>query len=754
MTRETVYAAGGTVQASGGIYIERAADRLLLDLCRRNSFCYVLTSRQVGKSSLMVRTAERLIETGCRAVILDLTTIGVATTADAWYRSILLEVTSQLGLTIDIPSWWTAQSAFSVTHRFTLFFQHVTNVIKSQVVIFVDEIDSTLTLTFTDDFFAAVRALHNARAMQQDLARLSFVLLGVATPSQLVHDPTRTPFNLGERVELTDFSAVEARPLTDGLNLNPEDAATLLHTVLEWTGGHPYLTLRTFRSLNAAPIAVVSKPAIEERIRDLFFGQDAQADTNLQFVREMLTVRAGTDARSVLETYHKVWSGGDLPDQERDPVVSWLKLSGIVKPVDGRLRVRNRIYREAFGAEWVRKSLPVAAGQPEVAYAVGGTVQAARGAYVERRADARLLYCCRNGKPAHILAPRQMGKSSLVVRTAETLSQEGFSPVVIDLSQFGMELSAERWHLAVAQAIADQLVLSVDITRWWNDDSTTHTVGNRFVSFLTDVVMNQVRDRVVIFIDEIDVTLQLPFRAEFFGALRSLYRARATAPQLERLNVILLGFGRPEDFVGDPALSPFTTSESIELTDYTLEEANTLASGLDLPFDLASDVLRVVIEQTGGHPYLTSKTFASLQRLPLREWTVEAVTDRVLSLFVGGDEEMDPHIRLVASALVADTQRETAPVLLESLLKVWTGEALDSDAGVTPQLKTLGVVKAIGGRLVFRNRVYEDVFNPDWIFDKLNIPSSAAALSVPWYRTKLLLYGLVCGVVLVYFLLR
>ncbi len=82
MAKSVVYIAGGTVQAGGGTYIPRQADDELLRLCRDRSFVYVLTSRQMGKSSLMMRTAEQLVPEGVRVVIIDLTQIGTQLTAD------------------------------------------------------------------------------------------------------------------------------------------------------------------------------------------------------------------------------------------------------------------------------------------------------------------------------------------------------------------------------------------------------------------------------------------------------------------------------------------------------------------------------------------------------------------------------------------------------------------------------------------------------------------------------------------------
>src|SRR5207248_4877531 len=108
---------------------------------------------------------------------------------------------------------------------FVHFFKDVVlREVDAPIVIFVDEIDTTLSLAFTDDFFAAIRSCYDARARSAAFGRLSFVLIGVATPGDLIHDPRRTPFNIGQRVEMTDFSLAEAAPLAEGLGLPPDQA--------------------------------------------------------------------------------------------------------------------------------------------------------------------------------------------------------------------------------------------------------------------------------------------------------------------------------------------------------------------------------------------------------------------------------------------------------------------------------------------------------------------------------------------------
>ena len=70
------YVVGGTLPSRAPCYIQRRADLDLYEGLREGSFCYVLTSRQMGKSSLMIRTAARLREEGTNVVLMDLTAVG------------------------------------------------------------------------------------------------------------------------------------------------------------------------------------------------------------------------------------------------------------------------------------------------------------------------------------------------------------------------------------------------------------------------------------------------------------------------------------------------------------------------------------------------------------------------------------------------------------------------------------------------------------------------------------------------------
>jgi hypothetical protein len=145
MADPTLYTVGGTVQAGGGLYIPRQADETLLQLCRERVFAYVLTPRQMGKSSLMVRTAERLQKEDVRTAIVDLQVLGANATAEQWYLGFLVELEEKLDLDTDVIRWWQSHGHLGIAQRLTQFFSQVLLVdVTEPVVIFVDEIDSTL----------------------------------------------------------------------------------------------------------------------------------------------------------------------------------------------------------------------------------------------------------------------------------------------------------------------------------------------------------------------------------------------------------------------------------------------------------------------------------------------------------------------------------------------------------------------------------------------------------------------------------
>ncbi len=355
------YVIGGTLRTDARSYVRRRGDDVLYAALRQGRFCYLLTSRQMGKSSLMVRTAQRLRESGSAVVVLDLTAVGQNLSVEQWYEGLIGLMGQQLDLEYELEEYWFAHERLAPLQRWRrTLLTFLLPRLRQPLVIFVDEIDAVRSLAFsTDEFFAAIREFYNQRTTNPDLARLTFCLLGVATPSDLIRDTRTTPFNIGERIKLRDFTEAEAAPLMYGLTQHTNDLQlghALLKRVLHWTGGHPYLTQRLCQAVAQARATKIAD--VDRLNEELFLSPRArERDDNLLFVRERL-LRSEADLVSLLELYDKVRRGKKVKDDETNPLVSILRLSGIVIAKQGLLKVRNQIYAQVFDGQWVADHLP------------------------------------------------------------------------------------------------------------------------------------------------------------------------------------------------------------------------------------------------------------------------------------------------------------------------------------------------------------------------------------------------------------
>ncbi|MBP0020625.1 MAG: AAA-like domain-containing protein [Cyanobacteria bacterium SBLK] len=357
--RKELYKLGGSLPWSHPTYVERQADREFYEKLKRGEFCYIFNARQMGKSSLRNRIMHKLQDENVICADIDLSGIGSKNiTEDQWYISILYELVNCFNLKIDLQDWWKKNKFLTFTLRLDLFLKEILLAERTEnIIIFIDEIDSVLGLNFsTDDFFAFIRYWYNKRSNESVYERLTFALLGVATPSHLIQDKSLTPFNIGVAINLTGFEFEQAQPiLALGLAKIVKNPNEVLSQVWKWTEGQPFLTQKICSLIvqkvkNEVPDI---SQLVQEYIINNWEGQDEPE--HLRSIRDRL-LKDKSKIGQLLEIYKQILEGKKIKANSGWEQVE-LKLSGLVVESQGILKIKNRIYQEIFNLKWVEEEL-------------------------------------------------------------------------------------------------------------------------------------------------------------------------------------------------------------------------------------------------------------------------------------------------------------------------------------------------------------------------------------------------------------
>lgn len=329
------------------LYIERSADRQVENIIKEMGRPgYVLVSRQMGKTNLLLNARRKFSSDKDKFVYVDLSNI-FETDLDCFRNIIDIAIETNLDvfldLDIEINTFRTDFSNLPPHKQHERELRMLLNRIEGKLIIVLDEIDALTKTDYSDRIFSQIRSIYFARVNYSEFDRLTYLLSGVVEPSDLIKDPNLSPFNIGYKIFLNDFNETEFREFVNKAGLN-ELSPDVIDRVYYWTNGNPRITWDIFSIIEDETVSIQTATDVDKIISHHYLTSFDKPP--IDNIREIVKKDQQLKDAIIEINYGK----GNLIT---DSVKQKLYLSGIINIDDKKVEIKNRIIKSSLSLNWI-----------------------------------------------------------------------------------------------------------------------------------------------------------------------------------------------------------------------------------------------------------------------------------------------------------------------------------------------------------------------------------------------------------------
>jgi hypothetical protein len=304
----------GTMAYESPYYIERMGDKIAMQALDRYGVTMTIKGpRQMGKSSLLNRIMIECKRREIRFAFLDFQLVEQSTLVnpDIFYRHFCSLLSFEFGIDDRSDSYW-GRPLGNTQNTTNYVRDHLMKEMKDvPVLIAMDEVELMFSTPFRSDFFGMLRSWHNYRNSNDNWKNFNMVLVTSTEPYLFIDNLNQSPFNVGETIELSDFSYEQVFDL----NRRHEEILALdqlnhLHKLL---GGHPYLSRKAFYLISSGRMdfdqliekSIEDDGPFGDHLRNLIFRMSGKEKLQAGFLQVIKEQRCSNE-----QVYFQLRSGG------------------------------------------------------------------------------------------------------------------------------------------------------------------------------------------------------------------------------------------------------------------------------------------------------------------------------------------------------------------------------------------------------------------------------------------------------------